>query len=184
MSNTTKHIITFLLVSLMFTSISAAMQVHTEAIIVNDIATYTYTATATTETNQTEIYIGSHWNETTPETVHEFLTLVPKCPWYRDDAYNMCGQNARYTIIEAHHHGINLSEITITYVTGVMGGHRLPTFTYNGESYYLTNLYKGDTRVVNRAGLNDVVKDLMGIDRFGLNDHKVFTDEWFEKNGY
>ena len=129
-------------------------------------------------------YNTTYWNETTPETVYEFLCLVPKCPWYNDDAINMCSMLARYTIIEAHTHGIDLNEITISHRTGVMSGHRVPTFEHEDQSYYLTNLYKGDTRIVDKQGLNNFVTNLMGIDSYGFKDHKIFDDDWFERNGY
>lgn len=135
--------------------------------------------------NETEIYMGSYWNETTPETVREFFNIMPPCDWYdHTRLVDMCGLRARYAVIEAHQHGIELEEITLSHRTGVCGGHRVNTFEYDGVRYYTSNFNAHHSDIVDCDGLASIVKELMDIDGYGMKDHKVFTDDWFERNGY
>lgn len=129
-------------------------------------------------------YEDLYFNETTPSNVREFLEIVPPCPWFDADATNVCSLNARYLIIESHNHGLTLNEITISYRTGVCGGHRILMFEYNDQNYYCTNLHNGDSRVVDSQGLKEIVKNRMGIDNYGFKDLKEFNPDWFERNGY
>ena len=129
-------------------------------------------------------YNDSYWNETTPETVKEFLSLCPRCDWYKEGSGNMCGMTTRYLVIEGYQHGIDLNEVTLKYVIGVMGGHRMPTFEYKDRTYYVVNLYERDDRVVDSKELKSIVTDLMGDIRYGFGDYKEFNDEWFDKYGY
>ena len=96
----------------------------------------------------------------------------------------MCGMTTRYLVIEGYQHGIDLNEVTLKYVTGVMGGHRMPTFEYEDKTYYVVNLYECDDRIVDNRRLHEIVRDRMGINRFNFCDYKEFDDKWFDKYGY
>ena len=158
-------------------SFAIAMPINIQPIITSEIEISQSIKGSLSESD----YNDSQWNETTLETVKEFLYLMPPCDWFSDLAVNMCGLNARYTIIESYKHGIILNEITIKFVDGVSGGHRILLFKSDGQTYYLTNLYKGDNRIVNNQELHKIVRDRMGIDRFGFCDYKEFSDEWHLK---
>ena len=119
-------------------------------------------------------YNDTYWNKTTPETVKEFLNIVPVCPWYSAESHGTCGLRTRYLCIEAQSHGLNLNAVTLKYATGMGGSHRIPTFEYSSIIYYCPNLESKivDNRIVDNAGLHQIIKDECGVESFGFCDYK------------
>ena len=127
-------------------------------------------------------YKDLQYNETTPENVQEFLDYIPPCPWFKDSATNVCILNARYIILEAKKHGLNLGECTVVDTDTdrikrtLMDGHRVNVFEYNGTRYFTTNLCKSHSDVVTASELRDILHDRMGLDKLGTKDYKWETD--------
>lgn len=113
-------------------------------------------------------YNNTYYNDTTPETVRAFMAALPRCPWFAPDAANMCSLSTSYTVMEAETHGLDLHECILHHVTGVMGGHSMPSFVYEGSRYYCTNLHSADDRVVNGHELHIIMKERKGIDRYRI----------------
>ena len=175
---TTTKIGIALIIFVLMGSLAIAMPINIQPIITSEID---INISQTNKDSIIQDYNNSHWNETTPETVKEFLTLCPRCNWYKEGSRNMCSMTTRYLVIEGYQHGIDLNEVTLKYVTGVMGGHRMPTFEYEDKTYYIVNLCERDNRVVDNQGLHEIIRDLMEIDRFGFCNYKEFSNEWHLK---
>lgn len=114
----------------------------------------------------TPIPIITNYSETTLENVQHFLNHMELCPWAGADNINTCSLNARYFSITSKKVGLNIDEVTIRdwdqqrIKRTICSGHRVNVFEFNGTKYYTTNLYYGDTRIVNRLELQNILTDL------------------------
>ena len=84
--------------------------------------------------------------------------------------------NARFITLEAKKHGLNLGECTVVdtgtdRIKGVMDGHRVNVFGYNGTKYFTTNLCKSHSDVMTASELRDFLHDHMGLDKLGTKDY-------------
>ena len=115
---------------------------------------------------------AAQYNETTPETVRQFLDEIPNSTWG-----GACGMYSRYTYLEAVKVNISLGAVTIMDYDAnrvrrtVCSGHRINYFWYNGTRYYVDNIH--DRGLILRYwGLQPHVMRSFGINltRVGFND--------------
>lgn len=116
---------------------------------------------------------SAQYNETTPDTVREFLDNLTNSTWG-----GACGSYSRYTYLEAEKVNLSLGEVTLKdYDRGriqrtVCSGHRMNYFMHNGTRYYVDNIYDGGL-ILRYWDLQPYVQD-----RFGINLSRIGFKDW------
>ena len=121
---------------------------------------------------------SAQYNETTPDTVREFLDNLQNSTWG-----GACGSYSRYTFLEAEKVNLSIGEVTIRdhdhqrVRRTVCAGHRVNYFMHNGTRYYVDNLYD--------QGLILRYWDLQPYihDAFGINLTRVGFKDWKQPSG-
>lgn len=121
-------------------------------------------AAAQSATNYTALW----YNETSPENVQEFISIIPDCPYVHPSECNRCASISRYIAFEAASH--NLTVGTCIVCRDLYGGHQVNTFEHDGVQYYTENRYSTPScsKVLSYGELRDYINAWRALNRTTL----------------